>query len=194
MSLMQLRSGDIWEIDGERHYLDQILDGGFLVLRDVQTGQPFQRLTDAGEFASPTKQWLEDEFAAGTVRRVEVVPTSKAPLLREADAELIQEKDPRAIVRQVVLRSLDRMGDFSRSDISLQKALALIWENKPRQLAHHRPPSPSTVRRWLRHRGAVSDRPLRAMISHPGVSHAASGSQPRFGGECTAPPPRTGRI
>lgn len=168
MSLMQLRSGDIWEIDGERHYLDHILEGGFLVLRNVQTGQPYQRLTDTGEFASPTRQWLEDEFAAGAVRRNEVAPASKAHSLREADAELIQEKDPRAIVRQVVLRSLDRMGDFSRSDISLRKALTLIWENKPRQLAHHQPPSPSTVRRWLRQRGAVSDRPLRAMVSASG--------------------------
>lgn len=153
MSLMQLRSGDIWEIDGERHYLDHILDGGFLVLRNVQTGQPYQRLTDAGEFAFPTRQWLEDEFAAGAVRRVEVVPTSKAPLLREADAELIQEKDPRAIVRQVVLRSLDRMGDFSRSDASLRKALGLIWEAKPRQLAHHR----RTCRRCQRVPGSLSN-------------------------------------
>ncbi|MFN3535933.1 MAG: integrase, partial [Brevundimonas sp.] len=92
--------------------------------------------------------------------------------LREADPALIQEKDPRAIVRQVVLRSLDRMGDFSRSDASLSKTLALIWENKPRQLSSHTPPSPSTVRRWLNQRGQVSERPLKAMVS-------ASGRVPR---------------
>lgn len=44
MSLMQLRTGDVWEIDGERHYLDRILEGGFLVLRAFETGQPYQRL------------------------------------------------------------------------------------------------------------------------------------------------------
>ncbi|MEN5229137.1 Mu transposase C-terminal domain-containing protein [Brevundimonas naejangsanensis] len=168
MSLMQLHTGDVWEIDGERHYLDRILEGGFLVLRAFETGQPYQRLTDTGEVASPTRQWLEDEFAAGTAKKIDVVPSSKAPFAREADVELILEKDPRAIIRQIVLKSLDRMGDFSRSDDSLVRALAIIWESKPRQLAHHHPPSPSTVRRWLRQRGAVSDRPLRAMVSASG--------------------------
>lgn len=168
MSLMQLCTGDVWEIDGERHYLDRVLEGGFLVLRSVQTGQPYQRLTEAGELASPTKQWLEDEFAASAVRRLEVVSASQAHSLREADPELIHDKDPRAIVRQVVLRSLDRMGDFSRSDPSLRKALALIWENKPRQLSSHTPPSPSTVRRWLKKRGQANDRPLKAMVSASG--------------------------
>ncbi|NBB62045.1 DDE-type integrase/transposase/recombinase [Pseudomonas sp. ODNR1LW] len=168
MSLMRLNTGDVWEIDGERHYLDRILEGGFLVLRAFETGEPYQRLTETGEFASPTKQWLEDEFAAGVVRKVDAAPASKAQFSREADAELIHEKDPRAIVRQIVLRSLDRMGDFSRSDASLQRALAVIWESKPRQLAHHQPPSASTVRRWLRQRGAVTDRPLRAMVSASG--------------------------
>lgn len=168
MSLMQLHTGDVWEIDGQRHYLDRILEGGFLVLRAFETGQPYQCLTDTGEVASPTRQWLEDEFAAGTAKKIDVVPSSKAPFAREADVELIIETDPRAIIRQIVLKSLDRMGDFSRSDDSLVRALAIIWESKPRQLAHHRPPSPSTVRRWLRQRGAVSDRPLRAMVSASG--------------------------
>lgn len=168
MSLMRLSEGDIWEIDGERHYLDRILDGGFLVLRAFESGQPYQRLTETGEFASPTKQWLEDEFAAGVVRKIDATPVSKAQFAREADAELIHAKDPRAIVRQIVLRSLDRIGDYSRSDASLQRALADIWERKLRQLAPHQPPSPSTVRRWLRQRGAVSERPLRAMVSASG--------------------------
>ena len=168
MSLMQLSLGDVWEIEGNRHYLDRILDGGFLVLRAFESGQPFQRLTETGEFASPTRQWLEDEFAAGAVRKIDAVPASKAQFSREADAELIHEMDPRAIVRRLVLRSLDRMGDFSRSDVSLQKALAAIWESKPRQLAHHKQPSASTVRRWLRQRGTVNDRPLRAMVSASG--------------------------
>jgi putative transposase len=168
MSLMQLSTGDIWEIDGERHYLDRVLEGGFLVLRSVQTGQPYQRLTETGEMASPTKQWLEDEFAAGTVRRKQVVSTSQAHSLSEADPELIHHKDPRAIVRQAVLRSLDRIGDFSRSDASLRNALEIIWNNKPRQLSNHTPPAPSTVRRWLKRRGQANDRPLRAMVSASG--------------------------
>jgi putative transposase len=168
MSLMRLNAGDVWEIDGERHYLDRILEGGFLVLRAFETGDPYQRLTETGEFASPTKQWLEDGFAAGVIRKIDAAPVSKAQFSREADAELIHEKDSRAIVRQIVLRSLDRMGDFSRSDVSLQRALDVIWQSKPRQLAHHQPPSASTVRRWLRQRGAVTDRPLRAMVSASG--------------------------
>lgn len=168
MSLMRLNAGDVWEIDGERHYLDRILEGGFLVLRAFETSQPYQRLTETGELASPTKQWLEDEFAAGAVRKIEDALNSKAHFAREADVELINEKDPRAIVRQIILRSLDRMGDFSRSDESLLRALAIIWESKPRQLARHQPPSPSTVRRWLRQRGAVNDRPLKAMVSASG--------------------------
>ncbi|QYF87279.1 Mu transposase C-terminal domain-containing protein [Brevundimonas sp. PAMC22021] len=168
MSLMRLGIGDVWEIDGERHYLDRILEGGFLVLRAFETGQPYQRLLDTGEVTSPTRQWLEDEFAAGTAKKIDVVPASKAQFAREADVELIIETDPRAIVRQIVLKSLDRMGDFSRSDDSLLRALAIIWESKPRQLLHHRPPSPSTVRRWLRQRGAANNRPLRAMVSASG--------------------------
>lgn len=169
---MKLSLGDVWEIDGERHYLDRVLEGEFLVLRAFDSGQPYQRLTDTGEFASPTKQWLENEFAVGAVRKIDTNPASKAHFAREADAELINEKDSRAIVRQIVLRSLDRIGDYSLSDASLQRTLADIWERKERQLARHQPPSPSTVRRWLRHRGTVSERPLRAMVS-------ASGRVPR---------------
>lgn len=168
MALMKLSLGDVWEIDGERHYLDRVLEGEFLVLRAIESGQPYQRLTDGGELASPTRQWLEDEFAAGAVRKIDPTPTGKAHLLREADADLIFKKDPRAIVRQVVLRSLDRMGDYSRSDTGLQSALAVIWNSKPRQLGTHKPPSPSTVRRWLRQRGAVGERPLRTMVSASG--------------------------
>lgn len=159
MALMKLSPGDVWEIDGERHYLDRVLEGEFLVLRAFESGQPYQRLTDTGEFASPTKQWLENEFAVGAVRKIDTNPASKAHFAREADAELINEKDSRAIVRQIVLRSLDRIGDYSLSDASLKKTLADIWERKERQLARHQPPSPSTVRRWLRHRGTVSERP-----------------------------------
>ena len=172
MALMKLSPGDVWEIDGERHYLDRVIEGEFLVLRAFESGQPYQRLTDTGEFASPTKQWLENEFAVGAVRKIDTNPASKAHFAREADSELINEKDSRAIVRQIVLRSLDRIGDYSLSDASLQRTLADIWERKERQLARHQPPSPSTVRRWLRQRGTVSERPLRAMVS-------ASGRVPR---------------
>lgn len=168
MSLMRLNTGDVWEIDGERHYLDRVLEGGFLVLRAVETGQPYQRLTDTGELASPTRKWLEDEFATGVARKIDPIPSSKAQFALEADAELINERDPRATVRQIVLRSLDRMGDYSRSDASLRRALVLIWDGKPRQLAAHYMPSPSTVRRWLKQRGAAGDRPLRVMVSGSG--------------------------
>lgn len=59
MSLMQLHTGDVWEIDGERHYLDRILEGGFLVLRAFETGQPYQRLTDTGEARAELLKVLE---------------------------------------------------------------------------------------------------------------------------------------
>lgn len=172
MSDIQLNIGDLWEIAGERHFLDQLMGSGFLLFRSERTGAPFQIPLDNGEHVSPTLDWLKAQFAQGAVRRLDRggAPSRAQRIAaeREDDFDTIQARDPKALVRQVVLKSLDRMGNVSRSDQGLRKALGMIWEAKPRHLAGVKPPSPSTVRRWLKLRGDVGERVLKIMVSMSG--------------------------
>ena len=38
MTDIQLQSGELWEIDGERHFFDQAMGSGFLLFRSERTG------------------------------------------------------------------------------------------------------------------------------------------------------------
>lgn len=169
---IQLNVGDLWELGGERHYFEQAMGGGFLYFRSERSGAPFQIPLDNGEAVSPTVDWLKEQFAIGAVRRLDsAVATTTAQQIaqaREDDFDAIMEKDPRALVRQIVLKSLDRIPAYSRSDDGIRRALASIWAAKPRQLSEHRPPSPTTVRRWLKERGCIDARSLKAMVSMSG--------------------------
>jgi putative transposase len=165
---IQLKTGELWEIDGERHYLEQVMGGGFLLLRSERTAMPYQVPVGDGGVVSPTMAWLKAQIAFGSARRIDAVGGSKARQLagrREDDFEAIQARDPRAFIRQAVLTSLDRMRQFSRSDQGLRRALAAIWNAKPLQLGRHKQPAPSTIRRWLKDRGAPGLRKLHSMTS-----------------------------
>ena len=37
MTDIQLQSGELWEIDGERHFFDQAMGSGFLLFRSCQS-------------------------------------------------------------------------------------------------------------------------------------------------------------
>ncbi|CAN7457733.1 hypothetical protein [Caulobacter sp. LjRoot300] len=172
MTNIQLNVGELWELGGERHYLDQVMGSGFLLFRSERTAAPFQIPLDTGEGASPTVDWLTEQFAIGAVRRLDsMLPKTFAQqvaVAREDDFDAIVGKDPRALVRQIVLKSLDRMKGYARSDQGIRRALAAIWAAKPRQLERHQPPSPTTVRRWLDERGCFNARMLKTMISMSG--------------------------
>jgi putative transposase len=168
MTDIQLKTGELWEIEGERHYLEQVMGGGFLLLRSERTSAPYQVTVADGGAVSPTMAWLKAQIAFGLARRIDAVGGSKARQLaerREDSFEVIHARDPRAFVRQAVLTGLDRMRQFSRSDQGLRRAVASIWNAKPLQLGQHQQPAPSTVRRWLKDRGAPGLRKLQAMTN-----------------------------
>lgn len=172
MSNIQLNVGEIWEIAGERHFLDQVMGNGFLLFRSERTSAPYQIPLDTGEFATPTSDWLRAQFGAGLVKRLHLQPhasrAQKVAAAREDDFDAIVARDPRALVRQVVLTALDRLPSYSKSDNALRRVLSGIWDAKPRHLAGKQPPSPSTVRRWLKERGQTGCRSLRVMVSMAG--------------------------
>jgi putative transposase len=168
MTDIQLKTGELWEIEGERHYLEQVMGGSFLLLRSERTSAPYQVTVADGGVVSPTMAWLKAQIAFGAARRIDAVGGSKARQIaerREDSFEAIHARDPRAFVRQAVLIGLDRMVYFSRSDQGLRRAIAAIWNAKPLQLGKHQQPAPSTVRRWLKDRGAPGLRKLPAMTN-----------------------------
>lgn len=171
MTHIQLKTGELWEIDGERHYLEQVMGDGFLLLRSERTSAPYQVPLPEGGVISPTMAWLKAQFACGSARRIDAVGGSNARRLaekREDGFEAIMSRDPRAFVRQAVLMGLDRIRQFSRSDQGLKRVIASIWNAKPLQLGKHEPPAPSTVRRWLKDRGAPGLRKLNSMTNMSG--------------------------
>ncbi|QDH74232.1 DDE-type integrase/transposase/recombinase [Brevundimonas sp. M20] len=168
---IQLTKGDVWEIAGERHIFEREMGSGFLSFMSERTSAPYQVELDTGEHVTPTWTWFREEFAAGRIRRLSPMPSRSAQrqaMEREDDYDAIMARDPEALVRQIVLDSLDRKNGFSKSDEAIRRELAAIWEAKPRYLAGKKPPSPSTVRSWLKARGQTGERPLRAMMSMSG--------------------------
>lgn len=167
---IRVEIGEFWEIAGERYCLEQVMGGGFLLLRSVRTGSPYQVHSDAGA-VSPTMSWLKAQLAMGDVRRISTC-TNSASRRRireeECDFEALQAKDPQAIRRHLVLSSLDRLPSFSRSDDGIRRALHSVWVAKPVQFAPYKKPAPSTVRTWLRSRGVVGRRPLAQMQTQTG--------------------------
>lgn len=172
MTGIQLSVGELWEIAGERHVFEQKMGNGFLLFRSERSLAPYQIPLDTGEFATPTTDWLRAQFTSGVVRRLShpsnASRAQQVAAAREDDFDAILARDPRALVRQVVLNALDRMTGYSKSDHALRRAIASIWEAKPRHLAGKMPPSPSTVRRWLRERGQTGCRMLKVMASMSG--------------------------
>lgn len=172
MTNIQLTKGDVWDIAGERHIFEREMGSGFLSFMSERTSAPFQLELDTGEHVTPTWAWFRDEFAAGRVRRPVAQndrgAARRQAALREDDYDRILARDPDALVRQIVLDSLDRRGCFSKSDDSLRREIAQIWQDKPRHLAGKKPPCPATVRRWLKIRGQVGERTLRVMVSMSG--------------------------
>jgi len=168
----KLKIGELWEINGEPHYLEQVMGGGFLLFRAERTGSPYQIEQQDGSLVSPTIDWLKRELSVAGIRRLagfQGPAVRQRALAREDDVEAIRHRDPKAAFRQLVVRSLDRL-HFSLSDQGIRYALARLWAAKPLQFAGKKAPSPSSVRRWLRCRGAVGERPLRAMASMAGLT------------------------
>lgn len=172
MSSLKLTVGDIWEIEGQRYLLDPMMGNGFLHMRNERTGAPLQISLDGNSLQTPTHDWLAEQFAAGCAHRIDLCGPSRqalsSPLVAYGDYETINAKDPKAAFRQSVLTALDRLSPFSLSDRGIRKALATIWEKKPQTFAGHKPPSPASIRTWLRNRGDIGSRQLKSMISRSG--------------------------
>lgn len=171
MTDIQLQTGELWEIGGERHFFDQAMGSGFLLFRSERTGAPYQVALDTGEQVSPTMDWFVSQFAHGLVRRLSFQPGAskarRAALLREDDYEAIVARDPRTPIRQIVLSALDRM-TFTLSDQGIRRALEEVWAEQTRKLHGHKRPGPTTVRTWLKDRGQTGERALKAMVSQTG--------------------------
>lgn len=167
---IRVEIGEFWEIAGERYCLEQVMGGGFLLLRSVRTGAPYQVAGDGGA-VSPTMSWLKAMLAAGELRRISLgqKTTPQAGIgEEECDFEAVRVKDPQALLRQMVLSSLDRLPSFSRSDNGIRSALNSIWAAKPARFAPYKKPGASTVRTWLRDRGVVGQRNLAKMQTRTG--------------------------
>lgn len=172
MTGLQLKVGDCWEIAGRRHYLDQVMAGGFLLLKCERTAKPFQVDLDNGEGVLPTEPWLFEQFAAGRVRRFDAhsqLPDSrKLRPIGEEDFDSIQRSDPKAIIRQAVLNALDKIPNLKLSDKAIHAALVRIWKQRPIFFEGHDIPGGSTVRGWFKNLGVTGHRPLNAMVSRKG--------------------------
>lgn len=115
MTGIQLNVGELWEIAGERHVFEQKMGNGFLLFRSERSLAPYQIPLDTGGFATPTTDWLRAQFTSGVVRRLSHPSTAsraqQVAAAREDDFDAILARDPRALVRQVVLNALDRMAE-----------------------------------------------------------------------------------
>lgn len=174
MSSLNLTIGETWEIERERYVLDQLMGNDLLHLRSERTGAPLQISHDGHSHFTPNVEWLINQFASGRAHRIDLASVSRralvSPLVGSGDYEAIAAKDPKAAFRQSVLTALDRIGSFSLSDQGIRKALAIIWEKKPQTFSGHKPPSPSSVRTWLRERGDTGSRQLKLMVSRSGCT------------------------
>lgn len=169
---IRLSVGDTWLIGSERYVLDQVMGSDLLHLRSERTGSPLQVPDTSGNLLSPSREWLTEQFGLGLVHKVETVSVNSRTAYRNSagfgDYEMTASKDPKAVFRQTVLKALDRLGSYSRSNEGIKLALASISRSKPETFSKYAPPSPSTVRRWLKARGQTGERTLKAMVSYSG--------------------------
>ena len=172
MNTIRLTAGETWAIGSNRYVLDQVMGNGLLHLRCERTGAPLQVRGDQNDLTCPSSAWLVEQFAAGQARRIDLKQAKsavrKGALAFGGDYEMIVARDPSATFRLAVITSLDRIASFSRSAEGIRKALAVVWSKKPEFFSGKKPPSPTTVRRWLDDRGDVGERPLKAMVNMSG--------------------------
>lgn len=172
MNTIRLTAGENWAIGSERYVLDQVMGNGLLHLRCERTGAPLQVRGEQNDLVCPSSAWLVEQFAAGQARRIDLKQAKssvrKGALAFGGDYEMIVSRDPSATFRLAVITSLDRIASFSRSADGIRKALAVVWSKKPEFFSGKKPPSPTTVRRWLADRGDVGERPLKAMVNMSG--------------------------
>jgi len=172
MNAIQLNAGETWVIGHEHYVLEQVMGSNLLHLRCQRTGAPLQVTGDNGDLLTPNSVWLTEQFAAGQAHRIDPKAAKssvrKAALDYGGDYEMVVSRDRAAPFRLAVLKALDRFGGFSRSDDGIRKVLAAIWNAKPELFRDKKPPSPTTIRRWLADRGEVGERPLKAMVSMSG--------------------------
>lgn len=179
---IRLSAGETWVIGNERYVLDQVMGEDLLHLRSERTGSPLQVLNKMGSLISPSREWLTEQFALGLIQKLDpgfdrsrIANRTSAAF---GDYEMMLAKDPKAAFRQAVLKSLDRLGSYSRSNDGIKRALATISSAKPDLFSKYAPPSPSTVRRWLNAPGQAGERSLKAMISRSGRGSPTSSQSP----------------
>jgi len=169
---IRLSAGETWVIGNERYVLDQVMGDDLLHLRSERTGSPLQVLDKMGNLISPSRVWLTEQFALGVIQKIDPgfdsSRSSRHSSAAFGDYEMMAAKDPKALHRQAVLKALDRQGSYTRSDKGIKQALASIRRDKPEIFGKYPTPSPSTVRRWLKHRGEAGERTLKTMISRSG--------------------------
>jgi hypothetical protein len=111
MTDIQLNAGELWDLAGERHYLEQVMGGGFLLFRSERTSSPFQIELDSGEKVS-ADHGLAQGRIAGRHRPAAGPPVREEPHRTpdygsKDDYDAIIRRDPYAAVRHIVLNALD---------------------------------------------------------------------------------------
>jgi putative transposase len=160
-------------LDGTMHMFVNIMPGlpgtesyNFM---NAKTGETFRYVDDeTGEMRLPTRQDLETLLANDRLKPISMTPAGlKNPLpVTDDDIDAIIELDKKACARQKILQILDD-NPVRLSDAEL---LRLLEEHREEILGAgvDALPHPSTVRRWMKRRGATGHRPLKAMVNMSG--------------------------
>ncbi len=166
---IQLKAGDIWELTGRRYVFQRELGNGHLLLMDEESGAPFQLEDHNGGMRLPDSAWLLEQFAMGSLKRVNGrlrSGTCRTSLELDDDLEELARLDPKARLRAFVVRGIDAMGEVPRSERALKLALTRLWDEHPEKAAELGPmPSTRSVRRWLNGRGEPGERRLKDMVA-----------------------------
>lgn len=169
---IRLNKGDVWEFRGQRMIFQSELGDNLIHFMRERNGGPFQLEDHDGATRWPNVTWLLEQLANGSLKKVQArfaqSPRRKASAFDD-DHEALNKLDKNARLRAFVVRGLDAMGDISRSDRSLTRAMAQLWAEQPEKAAQFgSPPCTRSVRRWLKERGLPGERRLNDMVARNG--------------------------
>ncbi len=179
---INFKQDQIWRFDGQVYRFLRQSDGDVLQLQNERTGDLLKVETERGEVRLPSLAWASAEFAAGRLVRPPAPNrnrTERLRLQREQDALEIYRRDPKAKMRGLIVRELDKLEFISNFGFEIHLILRRLWRLHPTEAAaFSRPPHVSTVRRWWLERGVEGERTARSMLNMKGRSPRASKLNP----------------
>ena len=146
---IRLTKGDVFEFRGQRMiFQSEVGDNQIYFVRE-RNGGPFQLEDHDGATRWPNVTWLLEQLANGSLKKVPArfaqPPRRKASVFDD-DHEALNKLDKNARLRAFVVRGLDAMGDISRSDRSLTRAMAQLWAEQPEESGSVRRPAMYPIR------------------------------------------------